>query len=175
MRAVVVWCCVQHDNTMTMLTLITREALGLIGAAPLVVSLLSRRRFAWQIPIKTQKGCLLMLVTPRWWCTMAAPLRRDDNSAGRTRGRAEKPQCTQIAKNVSQFGFFAGNPSPATHLGRAAALSVSVESAMECRMRVKEVVCAVSLNGTMWSAMSVLLKKNTPPAATQAFSLRIVL
>ena len=37
--------------------------------------------------------------------------------------------------------------------------SVSVESAMECRMRGKDVFCVVSFGGTMRSAMSVLLEK----------------
>ena len=39
------------------------------------------------------------------------------------------------------------------------ALSVSVESAMECQMGVDEVFCGASLSGMMQSAMSVLLEK----------------
>ena len=38
-------------------------------------------------------------------------------------------------------------------------LSVSGEGAMECQMRVSDVFCAVSLSGTMRSAISVLLEK----------------
>ena len=34
---------------------------------------------------------------------------------------------------------------------------VSVESAMECRIRNHDVFCAVSMSGAMWSAMSVPL------------------
>ena len=44
--------------------------------------------------------------------------------------------------------------------GQAGVLSVSVvlsvECAMECRMRVNGLFCAVSLSGTMWSALPVL-------------------
>ena len=39
-------------------------------------------------------------------------------------------------------------------------LPVSVESAMECQMRVNDVFCAVSLSDTMRSAICVLLEKN---------------
>ena len=38
--------------------------------------------------------------------------------------------------------------------------SVSVESAMECQIRVHDVFFAVSLSGTMRSAISVLLEEN---------------
>ena len=38
-------------------------------------------------------------------------------------------------------------------------LSVFVESALECQVRVCDVICAAALNGTMRSAMSVLLEK----------------
>ena len=36
-------------------------------------------------------------------------------------------------------------------------LSVSVESGMECGIRDRDMFCAVSLSGAMWSAMSVPL------------------
>ena len=38
-------------------------------------------------------------------------------------------------------------------------LSVSVERAMECQMRVHELFCAVSLSGMMQSTISVLSEK----------------
>ena len=44
-------------------------------------------------------------------------------------------------------------------------LSVSVEGATECRMHVNDVFCAVSLSGTMWSAM-YHSKKTHPTAAS---------
>ena len=37
--------------------------------------------------------------------------------------------------------------------------SVSVESTLECQMRVNDMFCAVSLSGTMWSAAPELLEK----------------
>ena len=40
-------------------------------------------------------------------------------------------------------------------------LSVSVASAVECQMRDSDVFCAVSLSGTMRSALSVLLEQTT--------------
>ena len=43
---------------------------------------------------------------------------------------------------------------------------------MECPLRDNDVFCAVSVSGMMQSAMSVLLEKKTPLAATQAFGLR---
>ena len=65
-------------------------------------SLLSWRRHAWQIQIKTQKGCLLMLVTPRCWCTtplhdatspqrVGEPL--DEQAVGKNK-QTEKPEHT---------------------------------------------------------------------------------
>ena len=39
-------------------------------------------------------------------------------------------------------------------------LPVSVEDAMNCQMRVNDVFCAVSLSGTMRSAISVLLERS---------------
>ena len=64
--------------------------------------------------------------------------------------------------------------------GRTSVLSVSVvffvsvESAMECRMRVNDVFCAVSLGGTMRSLRITVLcySTNRLLAATQPFTLR---
>ena len=50
-------------------------------------------------------------------------------------------------------------------------LPVSVESAVDCQTRANDVFRAVSLSGTVWFAMLVLLGKPLL-AATQAFSLR---
>ena len=47
-------------------------------------------------------------------------------------------------------------------------LSVSVESATECRIGDNDVLCAVSLSDAMWSAMSVLLEKLCPPSPPPA-------
>ena len=46
------------------------------------------------------------------------------------------------------------------HFGWEHVLFVSVDRAMGCQMRVNDVFCAVSLTGTMWSAISVLLEKS---------------
>ena len=60
------------------------------------LALLSWIRFASPIQIKTCEGCLLMLVTPRCWCTTAVSSRRDTTTArGRTRGRANNGEKTQ--------------------------------------------------------------------------------
>ena len=51
-------------------------------------------------------------------------------------------------------------------------LSVSVQRVVECQMRDTDLFCSVSFSGTIRSAMSALLEKNSFLAATQAFSLR---
>ena len=54
--------------------------------------MLSWRRFAWQIHIKTWKGCLLMLVTPRCWYTTAAS---DDATTPQRAGEQEDEQAME--------------------------------------------------------------------------------
>ena len=67
------------------------------------------------------------------------------------------------------FGFYGEmGPSCGDHLGLVGVwlvsevLSATVESAMECQMRVDDVFCAVSVSDTMRSALSVILERNRP-------------
>ena len=81
--------------------------------------MLSCRHFAWQIHIKTWKGCLLLLSTPRCWYTTAAsddattPHRageQEDEQAMEEHQEAEKPRCTQRALKSRSLALWQQTP-----------------------------------------------------------------